>query len=67
MISLGNAPDLLTTNDLCELLGHSDDHVRIMLRAGELPGVKIGARWYVPKSELEKFLTAQLEANYERN
>ncbi len=67
MISLGNAPDLLATNDLCELLGVDAQTVRRWLLASELPGVKIGARWYVPKSEFEKFLSDQLEVNHERN
>lgn len=65
MISLSNAPDLLATNDLCELLGVDAQTVRRWLLAGELPGVKIGARWYVPKSEFEKFLSNKLEARYE--
>lgn len=53
-ISLDSAGDVLTTGDICELLKLSNCHVRRMLRSGELPGVKIGARWYVPKSSLEE-------------
>ena len=64
-VSLTNCPDLLSTKDIQELTKLNTQNIRRLLACGQLPGVKIGARWYVPKSELEKFLTDQLEANYE--
>lgn len=60
-VSIESFGDILDTEDVCELLGLSKCHVRRMLRAGELPGVKIGARWYVPKSEFERLLETRLE------
>lgn len=59
-IELRSEPDLLTSNDLSRLLKLSAGRVRIMLREGTLPGVKIGHSWYVPKSELEKLLCDKL-------
>lgn len=64
-ISLKNCRDLLTTEDIHELTQISLQVVRRLLASGQLPGVKIGARWFVPKSELEKFLSDQLEVNHE--
>ena len=58
---LTNEPDLLTPKDLERLLSLSSGHVRLLLRDGSLPGVKVGSRWYVPRTELEKFLEKQLE------
>ncbi|MEE1478847.1 MAG: helix-turn-helix domain-containing protein [Eggerthellaceae bacterium] len=64
-ISLKNCRDLLTTEDIHELTQISLQVVRRLLASGQLPGVKIGARWFVPKSELEKFLSDQLDVNHE--
>lgn len=60
-VALDSFGDILKTTDLCKLLDLSECHVRKMLSSGQLPGVKIGGRWYVPKSELENFLTDKLE------
>lgn len=56
---------MLTTEDIHELTQISLQVVRRLLASGQLPGVKIGARWFVPKSELEKFLSDQLDVNHE--
>lgn len=61
MVSLSDAPDLLTTENLSELLRVDVQTVRRIIASGKLPGLKNGWRWYVPKSELEKFLEKQLE------
>lgn len=52
MLSLENRPELLTTEDVTELLGKSEQSVRRMFRTGELPAVLIGRRWYMPKHRL---------------
>ncbi|WP_294441235.1 helix-turn-helix domain-containing protein [uncultured Slackia sp.] len=44
--------DLLTVADVCTLTGLSAQTVRRCLERGELPGFKIGRRWFVPKSRL---------------
>lgn len=45
-------PDLMTVADVCEATGLSAQTVRISCASGELPAVKIGRRWFVPKSRL---------------
>lgn len=60
-VSLVNFPDLLTPDDIHKLTRLNVQHIRRLLVSGQLPGVKIGARWFVPKNELEKFLSEQLE------
>lgn len=44
--------DLLTVADVCVLTGLSAQTVRRCLERGDLPGFKIGRRWFVPKSRL---------------
>lgn len=44
--------DLLTVGDVCVLTGLSAQTVRRCLERGDLPGFKIGRRWFVPKSRL---------------
>lgn len=63
-ISFDSAGDVFTTSDICELLKLSACHVRRMLRSGELPGLKIGARWYVPKSALEEIFNKAIGENH---
>lgn len=65
-VSLVNFPDLLTPDDVHKLTRLNVQHVRRLLVSGQLPGVKIGARWFVPRSELEAFLSDGLEVSHER-
>lgn len=39
------------------MLGISPQVVRRKFRSGELPGVKLGAFWYLPEAELEKLFS----------
>lgn len=60
-VSLVNYPDLLTPDDVHKLTRLNVQHIRRLLVSGQLPGVKIGARWYVPRSELEKFISTKMK------
>ena len=53
---LSDYAELLNPKDASEVLGLQEWTVRRMLRNGELPAVKIGARWYMPKSKLIEYL-----------
>lgn len=53
---LADYGELLSANEVCELTGLSGRVVRAYLAAGKLPGVKIGARWIVPKQKLIEYL-----------
>lgn len=44
--------DLLTVPDVCDLTGLSAQTVRRCLSRGELPGFKVGRKWFVSKSRL---------------
>ncbi len=66
-VSLEGCPELLTPDDVRKLTKLNVQHIRRLLVSGHLPGVKIGARWFIPKSEFERFLEERLEANHERN
>lgn len=50
--ALQGCGDLLTVSDVCGLTGLSAQTVRRCLERGELPGFKIGRKWFVPKSRL---------------
>lgn len=63
-ISLKEYSDLLTTKEVQELTKFNAQSVRRMLSSGELPGLKIGTRWFVPKTELENWLTEKMEVNH---
>lgn len=46
----------LSVEELARLLGRHPDTVRDDLRAGRLPGVKVGRSWRTPVADLEAFL-----------
>lgn len=52
MPSLEAYPDLLITEDVAAILRKSPQVVRRMFSTGDLPAVRIGARWYLPKARL---------------
>lgn len=43
--------ELLTVEEVAELLQVHPDSVRRMMRQGRLPAVKVGWRWYVRRAE----------------
>jgi excisionase family DNA binding protein len=45
-------PDVLTVEDLAEHLRLSTSAVRAALRRGEIPGRRLGRRWYCDRLEL---------------
>ena len=52
--------DVMTVREVAEELKVRRDTVRRMLAAGQLPGVKIGRDWRVPRDELSARLTQGL-------
>ena len=49
-------PDLLTVEQMAEMLSLSTNTIRSLCRSGELPAVHIGRRWYVSRAKLNEFL-----------
>lgn len=45
---------ILTTKEVAEQLGYSQQYVRKLLRNGRLPGYKLGKAWAIPASDLEE-------------
>lgn len=56
---LEEAPDLLTVQNIAEVLQVSEQSARAYCRAGMLPHVQIGRRLYVPKAQLVAFIEAE--------
>ncbi|WP_302382872.1 helix-turn-helix domain-containing protein [uncultured Adlercreutzia sp.] len=50
-------PDLLTPDDMAEIIRQSAQTVRKLMRSGEIPNAfKIGAFWYVAKADFAEFV-----------
>ena len=58
MNQLDNFADILTAEDVGQLLGLHPSTVRIMARSSELPCKKIGSRWYFLRDEVVKHIQA---------
>jgi excisionase family DNA binding protein len=54
---LAGLPQVLSVTDVAGLLGISGQSVRNLLRTRQIPGRKIGRRWYVPCARLDVFLS----------
>lgn len=48
--------DLLTVDDVAAILHVSRKTVQTLCKRGDLPAIKIGRRWYVPKIRLVEYL-----------
>jgi len=55
-------PDLIPVCRVAALTGLSEQTVRREIGAGNLPGRKIGRRWFVPKVLLEAYFLDEPEA-----
>lgn len=49
---------ILTTEQIAELLQVSYETARRLLKAGKIPGTKIGRSWRVIESDLRSFIEA---------
>jgi excisionase family DNA binding protein len=45
---------LIGTRQASEILGFTQDHMRLLLREGKIKGVKIGKVWRIPESEIKR-------------
>lgn len=51
--------DVMSVEDLCELLRIGRNRVYELLQSGELKGFRLGRVWKIPKSSVETFITSQ--------
>lgn len=56
-----NRKPLLTVEDLAALLGLSARGARLVLERGDLPGFRIGRRWYLRQAELDQAIDRKVE------
>jgi len=45
---------LIGTRQASEILGFTQDHMRLLLRTGKIRGVKIGKVWRIPENEIRR-------------
>mgnify|MGYP003102825100 CR=1 FL=1 len=55
-------PDLLTPAHLSEITGQCEATIRSLCGRGKLPAVRIGKRWYVPKTAMAAFVNGNSDA-----
>jgi len=58
--------DWLTTQQAAELSGYHPDHLRRLIRAGEIRGRKWGQAWQVSRESLLVYLDAAAKAGDKR-
>lgn len=55
-------PNLLTPMHLSEITGQCEATIRSLCGKGKLPAVRIGKRWYVPKTAMISFVEGSKDA-----
>jgi len=55
--------ELLTVKETAQLLNRTEQHVRVLLKQGKLPGEKIGRQWLVSPDALEQCDINELKVN----
>ncbi len=55
-----NMNELVTINALAKMGGPHPQTLRRMIQNGEIPGVRIGRKYFIRKAELEKLLTPKI-------
>ncbi|MBP8056837.1 MAG: helix-turn-helix domain-containing protein [Chloroflexi bacterium] len=58
--------DWITTQDAAELSGYHPDHLRRLIRAGEIRGRKWGSAWQVSRESLLVYMDAAAKAGDKR-
>ncbi len=62
MLLFEDYPDLLTPAHLSEITGQCEATIRSLCGKGKLPAVRIGKRWYVPKTAMMAFVEGARDA-----
>lgn len=57
-----DSPKVLTVDEVADHLRLSTDAVRKLLQRGEIPGMKIGSSWRIPKARFDAFLDGKVPA-----
>lgn len=48
--------EILTVKELARILKTTRQQVRKMIRSGEIPAVKVGREWRIPREYLKEFI-----------
>ena len=59
-----NYDDVLTTEEVMQILDVGQNTVYKLLNSGKLKGFKIGSVWKIPKISLEKFILLGVREGY---
>lgn len=62
MLLFEDYPDLLTPAHLSEITGQCEATIRSLCAKEKLPAVRIGKRWYVPKTAMMAFVEGTRDA-----
>lgn len=62
MLLFEDYPDLLSPAHLSEITGQCEATIRSLCSKGKLPAVRIGKRWYVPKTAMAAFVEGRSDA-----
>lgn len=54
--ALAGFPDVLAVEDVALILGLSQSTIRVLLNQGQLPGVRLGRKWFIPRVRLAELL-----------
>ena len=60
---LANYGDILTTQDVSDILFCGRNTVYALLSSGELCGFRVGKNWRIPKVNLEKYIIQKCRAS----
>jgi excisionase family DNA binding protein len=55
-LDMPDLTDYMTTQEAAEQLGYHVEHVRRMLREGDLKGKKVGYMWFIHKPSVDEYL-----------
>jgi len=55
--------ELLTTEDIAQYLGYHIETIRVYIRQGKLPAIKVGREYRIRRDDFEKFLEERRTRN----
>lgn len=60
LTNAGSAKLMYSPKEVCELTGIDLNKMRRMCAAGEVPAVKVGARWFIPAAKFDEWLEGKM-------
>jgi excisionase family DNA binding protein len=62
---MSSKQDFITVRDAANMSGYSENHVRLLMRKGEVQAEKFGFTWMINREDFKRYMASHHRRDYE--